>query len=203
MQNQFAPSLGKTETPPPFAALGDRHALADWLQQHSPALRHEARRLLRGRADAEDLVQDVWLRLLNSPERLDDLRQGDSGRALSYLRTMLRNRFIDERVRRHHVSRMDRDADIEAICDAEERGPEERAAAAEAQAMVRAALAQLPLAQQQVLTLWSESVSIREMCSRTGAPFDTVLNRRKYGLARLRKALLPTVRPLPQPCLTR
>jgi RNA polymerase sigma-70 factor (ECF subfamily) len=164
--------------------------VATWMQQHSQVLRNEARRLLRGRPDAEDLVQDVWLRLLDAPTRLADLREGNAGRAVRYLRSMLRNRFIDVCVRRHHVARREPLSALDSIRDNEPLGPEQLVAEAQASAELHAALAQLPAAQREVLALWSQSMSIRDMCDLTGAPLDTVLNRRKYGLARLRKTLV-------------
>jgi RNA polymerase sigma-70 factor, ECF subfamily len=67
-----------------------------WLDANS-ALRHldrlhaAALALSGNRTDAEDLVQETYLTLLQRPRRL----RGSS--ELAYLMTMLRNRFIDER----------------------------------------------------------------------------------------------------------
>ena len=110
--------------------------------------------------------------------------------AVRYLRSMLRNRFIDVRIRRHHVARREPLGALDSVWDNEYPGPEQLAADAQASAELHAALAQLPPAQREVLALWSQSMSIRDMCELTGAPLDTVLNRRKYGLARLRKTLV-------------
>jgi RNA polymerase sigma-70 factor, ECF subfamily len=64
---------------------------ADSALRHLDRLHAAALALTGNRADAEDLVQDMYVTLLRRPRRL----RGDS--ELAYLMTMLRNRFVDDR----------------------------------------------------------------------------------------------------------
>lgn len=66
-------------------------ALAEAYRRHAGAVFGLARRLLNDQARAEDVVQEVFVRLWNQPDRFDP----DRGSLRSYLLTMAHGRAID------------------------------------------------------------------------------------------------------------
>jgi RNA polymerase sigma-70 factor (ECF subfamily) len=142
---------------------------------------------------AEDLVQQLWLKLLEAARGGRFLPVDDSS-LRSYLFAAARNLFLDECVRKHGVSRT-------AACDPQTletlvridtldaESPEDQYDRVRLTGRVGAALDQLPVAQQQVIRMWMSGTSIEAMTQSTGAPRDTVLSRKKYALRRLRSIL--------------
>jgi len=87
--------------------------LSQLIEQEIPRLRRYARSLLRDRDSADDLVQDVCVRVLAKPRRL----QGDD--ELAYLVRTLRNTFLTSR---RAASRRPRaDVDLEQVAAADPR----------------------------------------------------------------------------------
>src|SRR5687768_16647 len=82
----------------PTQRLADDAARAAWneavaaeFDHHRGAVFHEAFSVLRSPELAEDVVQDVFLRFWQHPERFD----ADRGSVSRYLRTIARGRSID------------------------------------------------------------------------------------------------------------
>lgn len=142
--------------------------------------------LAGSREAAEDLSQQVWLKLIDVARRGD---YRETARFRTYLYTLGRNLYIDEFRRKHASTRTDplgdrplEDADANA-------DPGRRAARDERRSILAQAMADLPLEQREVIALWAAGTSTEAMASITGAPPDTVLSRKKYALDKLRKAL--------------
>jgi len=150
--------------------------------------------LLRSRPDAEDVVQEAYLRAL----RAFDGFQGDDMRP--WLLAIVRNcayRWLSNRRRSGSVVSLD-----EAFAGSGEDEPGARQIAAEGPSAeerligaadrdyVLRALAELPPAFREVLVLREiEECSYREIAEVTGAPVGTVMSRLSRGRAELRKAL--------------
>src|SRR6202453_2141912 len=66
-------------------------ALAETYRRHGGAVCGLAHRVLNGAAEAEDVTQEVFLRLWNQPERFDPSR----GSLRSYLLTQAHARAVD------------------------------------------------------------------------------------------------------------
>src|ERR1700686_2354934 len=66
-------------------------ALAESFRRHAGAVFALARRLLQDRATAEEVVQEVFLRLWNSPDKFDPER----GSLRSYLLAQTHGRAVD------------------------------------------------------------------------------------------------------------
>ena len=157
-------------------AAGGRNALGDLYDRHAASLFRHALVLTRRRADAEDLVQAVFVKLVTTGAELLGVRQ-----PASYLHRMLHTTWLDayrrtaagERIVEHltmptHGPR----PDIEASMD-----------------MARA-LNALPAEQGEVVALHLvEGFSFREIGRLTGVSLFTAAGRYRLGLARLRKSL--------------
>lgn len=151
------------------------------------------RRQARCPDTAEDIAQQLWLKLLESARRGRFMPADEPG-VRAYLFSSARNLFVDECVRKHASSRTTRQPHEELERELADRGtsgprPDEQAAEQQLRDTVHRALSALPGSQREVVRLWMDDASIEEMVAATRAPRDTVLSRKKYGLRRLRCAL--------------
>lgn len=138
---------------------------------------------------AEDLAQATWLKLL--PKVVDGDWQGRSeGELRACLYTAARNLYLDEYTRKHGESRT-RAVDPGDLtrCVAEDSDPATHVDRDDVRRRVGGALAALPVDQRRVVLMWLHGTPIRQMAELVAAPADTVLSRKKYAFARLRRAL--------------
>ena len=154
-----------------------------WLGRHGPAMLLLARQWVRSRADAEDVVQDAFLRFWRTRDRADD--------PVAYLYACVKRAALDwhrggqRRARREQAvagSRPEAGQDEPMLTSPLER--EERRAA------VEAALEMLPESQREVLVMkvWAQ-LTYPQIAEALGVPPDTAASRYRYGLAKLREAL--------------
>jgi RNA polymerase sigma-70 factor (ECF subfamily) len=163
-----------------------------WLDTDS-ALRHldrlnaAALALCGNRADAEDLVQETYLTLLNRPRRLH------GGSEIAYLMTMLRNRFIDDRrsiARRQVTSGL---YEIEDSADPRvglrpDRAAEDREALD--------AVHELPSPfRETVVAVDVLGLSYKEAAAALDVPVGTIMSRLARGRDRVVRALDPAPEP--------
>jgi RNA polymerase sigma-70 factor, ECF subfamily len=148
--------------------------------------------LVRSRADAEDIVQEAYLRAFRAFDgfRGDDMRP--------WLLAIVRNtayRWLSNRRRSGTVISLE-----EAFAEgggqsaddiaSEEPTAEERLIGAAERDYVLRALAELPPAFREVLVLREiEGLAYREIAEVTGAPVGTVMSRLSRGRGELRKVL--------------
>ncbi|MCM2255695.1 MAG: sigma-70 family RNA polymerase sigma factor [Vicinamibacteria bacterium] len=157
---------------------GDRAALADLYDQHASLVNALCLRILRDRAEAEEVLQEVFLQAWRQAGRYDPAR----GSVTSWLAVIARSRSLD-RLRRRAARR-------EAPEDAIPVGVE-MPRTAEAIA-VRDALQALPPPQRRALELaYYEGLTQVEIAERTGLPLGTIKTRMRTALLRLREALGP------------
>jgi RNA polymerase sigma-70 factor (ECF subfamily) len=158
-------------------AAGDPAALAPLYDALAPSLMALALRLGGGREDAEEVVQDVFVRLVRGAARFDP-RLG-SVRALAY--TMVRN-LVTSRGRRVAA----RPATIE-LDPAGATGATDPWPALETHLLVHDALANLdPLDRTLVSEAYLEGRSHVELAERHALPLGTVKSRIRRALQRLR-----------------
>jgi len=72
--------------------MEDEQTFLDCVNAHAPSLRRFARRLTRNHADAEDVMQDTFLRAL---EKRDELRE--PGRLRAWLLAIVRTTWLNSR----------------------------------------------------------------------------------------------------------
>ena len=162
---------------------GDVAAFETLFKRHRDALMRHLWLLCGNEAIADDLSQYCWMRLVESDgERGYQPTPGASLR--SYLFTLGRNRYIDE-YKRKHVETKSEDIDDHATLTAAGGNAADGATKDELRGLIEWAIGQLPDEQREVLGLWVEGYSIREMSEITGAPPDTVTSRKKYAMKKM------------------
>lgn len=157
---------------------------------HLDALYQVALRLTRNRAEAEDIVQEAFLRAFRGFDRFNP---GTNCRA--WLFTILRNVFLN-RVRNQgrEVPEADLGDRTTAEVASEGRGlggnPEEELLLSVLHGDVDRALKALPLPFREAVVLVDlEGLSYREVAEVLGCPVGTVMSRLSRGRALLRQAL--------------
>ena len=157
---------------------GDRSAFDGIVKLWERSLFYYLRRLASSEANALELLQETWLKLLQS---LGSLR--DPHALPSFLYRTARNTAIS-RLRRPEFFQSD--VDVKQICDDQ---PDSIAAFHSAE-QVHQALEQLPLLQREALTLFFlQELSLDEMAVLLGIPLGTVKSRLHYAREAIRKRL--------------
>jgi len=153
--------------------------------EHRRGVFAAAYRILGDASRADDVVQDVFVRVWRRPGRFDQGR-GDIG---TYLRLMARSRAIDLYREEAAAGRMtDRLKGVVAETPLrEDDRPEIAAQREDDRAAVREALRELPPTQREaiVLAYWGGLTSA-EISERVNVPLGTAKSRIRLGLARLR-----------------
>lgn len=162
-----------------------QEALAEIYRRHAGAVFGLARRLLSDRTLAEEVVQEVFLRLWNEPERYDPAR----GTLRSYLLAQTHGRAVDllrsEGARR---AREEREARATATAGYDVEHEVWDLATAD---QVRQAIGRLPAAERRCIALaYFGGHTYREVAAKLAEPEGTVKSRIRAGLKRLRQELL-------------
>ena len=187
-----------TDRPAP-ADLHDPGCFARVFADHAAMVHGTALVVLRDAPRAEDVVQDVFLRLWRRPEAFDPAR----GDLAAFLRLMARSRAVDlwrEAQARDRARRRVLAAHAPRPGSRTAARPELRAAAADTpdgvalrsaeRARLRVALRTLPVEQRQAVALaYFGGLTAEEIASRDGIPLGTVKSRVRLGLHKLRDAL--------------
>lgn len=159
-------------------------ALAEAYRRHAGAVFALARRVLNDNTGAEEVVQEVFIRLWNSPDKFDPER----GTLRSYLLAQAHGRAVD--LLRSETSRKRRE-EREARQTAESGYDLEHEvwdlAVAE---RMKAALGSLPVDERKAIELaYFGGHTYREVAQMLGNPEGTVKSRIRSGLRRLRTNL--------------
>lgn len=163
---------------------GDEQALAEMYDRFSPLLYAVALRILRSAADAEDVLQDVWMQVWKRSATYDSKR----GNVAAWLLTVARSRALDKYRSMASRNRAESKVDPEPIVAPED--PFANTATGQVGARVREAIGQLQPQQRQVLEIaYFEGLSQTEIAERLGAPLGTVKSWTRQALMRLRELL--------------
>ena len=167
-------------------AARDQRAFETVYQLHGDACFGLARRVLNERSLAEEIVQEVFVRLWNQPDRYDANR----GSIRSFLLAQVHGRSVDVlRSERSRRAREERDArkDVPGEFDDLERRVLDLAQAE----AVRDALASLSEQERQAIELaYFGGHSYRDVAQLLEQPEGTVKSRIRSGLLRLRASLI-------------
>jgi RNA polymerase sigma-70 factor (ECF subfamily) len=164
---------------------GDEGALREVYREHAPMVLGLAVRVLGNTALAEDVMQDVFVRLWEQPERFDPAR----GRLRSYLLAMTHSRAV-ERLRAEDSQRRRVEAAGRQPVDAAQSDPANSLAVQHASAAVRRVLANLPQEQRVPIEMaYFGGLPYREVAIALGEPEGTVRYRIRAGMRKMRAAL--------------
>jgi RNA polymerase sigma-70 factor (ECF subfamily) len=167
---------------------GDAGAFARLYARHKGPLYRYFLRQCGQAAIAEELFQDVWLKVIAA-------RAGyvPQARFTTWLYRIAHNRLVDEyraRQRRLPVSGDEDCPEWEAAPAPVEEQPEYREERRQQAERLLALLAELPEAQRETVLLREEAgLSLEEIAEATGTGRETVKSRLRYALARLRRGL--------------
>lgn len=184
------------EGDPGEAGAGRRSAGFERLYAtHAATVYRTALRVLANPAHAQDVVQDVFMRMWSQPGGFDAARGGIG----NYLRLMARSRALDIWREAQAAGRARERTRILALRDAVADCDGDPALAAEARrerTIVAAALARLPEPQRKALLMayWG-GLTADEISLRTGVPVGTVKSRLRLGLMKLRTRCEPQLSP--------
>ncbi len=163
-------------------ANGDEHALQTLNRRYGHALDVVAERILRDKADAEEVAADVLWQLWRDASRFDRGR----GSVGAWIMMMARSRAIDRLRARNSRLHRDTDPPEPALYD----DPSNKIHSAERRAKVKEALTTLNESERDLLHLaYFSDLSQSEIAGQTGLPLGTVKSRMRSGLIRLRDAL--------------
>jgi len=166
-------------------AAGDEQALAAIYRRHADTCFALARRVLNDRTLAEEIIQELFVRLWREPERFDPER----GTVRSFLLAQVHGRSVD--LLRAEVARRGRE-ERDALRAPASDDDLERAVLdlTEAEA-VRGALATLSEGERSAIELaYFGGHTYREVATLLEQPEGTVKSRIRSGLLRLRAALI-------------
>ncbi len=151
---------------------------------HLPAAYNLARWLVRNDQDAEDVVQEAYLRAFKF---FDGYRGGESR---TWLLTIVRNTCYSW-LQRNHARELTDSIDETEIEAADFTNPELRLVQDADAQMVRAALAELPLEFREVTVMRElEELSYKEIAAIADLPIGTVMSRLARGRKRLHALLV-------------
>jgi RNA polymerase sigma-70 factor, ECF subfamily len=169
---------------------GDLNALSELITRYQNRLYRYLRRIVRQPAEAEDLFQQTWLRVVEKIHSFDASRNFDS-----WLFTLARNLAIDH-LRRIRPQSLDEPLanswHSETVADriSSKDTPFDHALAAERRTEISEAMAGLPMIYREVLTLrFEDEMKIEEIAQVTAVPVSTAKSRLRRSLEQLRDAL--------------
>jgi len=174
-------------------AQGDERAIAALYDRYAQVLYAVAYRIVRERADADEVVLEAMAQAWREAPRFE----GSRGSVAAWLTMMTRSRALDQ------VRARDRRARITDTAAQEDPGaapgmgawrdrPSEGVEAGERQKRVRQALEQLSPPQREAIELaYFEGLSQSEIAERLKEPLGTIKTRMRLGMQKLRDALRP------------
>lgn len=164
---------------------GDESALREAYREHAPAVLGLATRVLGNETLAEDVMQEVFVRLWEQPDRFDPQR----GRLRSYLLAMTHSRAV-ERLRAEDSQRRRLEAARREPAEPGSSDIGRALLADESGTAVRRALAGLPKEQRIAIEMaYFDGYSYREVAVALAEPEGTVRSRIRAGMQRMRAAL--------------
>lgn len=163
-------------------------ALAETYRRHAGAVFGLAKRVLWDSAMAEEVVQEIFLRLWSAPERFDPER----GSLRSFLLAQAHGKAVDQL--RSESSRREREARDASTTATAGYDVEHEVFDLTVAEQVREALVGLPDDQRRAIELaYFGGHSYREVATMLGQPEGTVKSRIRAGLGRMHSQLAPAM----------
>ena len=166
---------------------GDHGALAELYDRHARLVFSLALRILQNRADAEDVVQEVFTQVWSQAARYDTAR----GAVAAWMLMMARSRALDRlRARSLRPETVSEPRVVEEVADANARQDLQLLSAEQVESL-QGALNALPVAQRVALELaYYEGLTHAEIADRLSEPLGTVKTRIRQAVIKLRESLV-------------
>jgi RNA polymerase sigma-70 factor (ECF subfamily) len=167
--------------------LSDPREFEKAYRQHSTRVRAAAQRVLHDASAAEDVTQEVFVRLWQRPQLFNPER----GSLAALLSVMGRSRALD-RIRAEGALGRARDrlGELHAVAPVAEDGPADALERRETNEELRAALLKLPPAQRDTVVLaYGQEMNSAEIARVTHVGRATARSRLRLGLGKLRTEL--------------
>ena len=160
---------------------GDAGAFDTLYKRHRGALYRFMLRSLKQRSSAEELFQEVWIRVIEARSRY-----AKQARFTTWLYTIAHNLLVD-----HWRKRGLKVVDLDEIPEVESpENPAKQAEARESLARFLRALDALPAAQREACLLHEEAgLTVAEIAAATGSNEEAAKSRLRYAMAKLKAAI--------------
>ena len=168
---------------------GDAMAFECLYKRYKDAIYRYMFRLCRNEAIAEELYQDVWMKLINSRERYEV-----KAKFKTYLYQIAHNRFVDHYRKQRGKNTLDSNnieqQSLEEIVDDGNQQPDQKLMLQQQTQHFFKLLDALPEEQREVFVLREESaMSLAQIAEATGVNEETAKSRLRYALKKLRQGL--------------
>ncbi|MCI0629394.1 MAG: sigma-70 family RNA polymerase sigma factor [Phycisphaerales bacterium] len=164
-------------------AAGEDQAVAELYDRFGSLVYKVARQFLPTQAEAEDAVQEIFVRLWQTADRYDPRR----AKLVTWVMLIARRHLID-RIRRSAVRPGASAFDGEMACDAPDNVPDRQSQVDERSVKLRKRIAELPELQRVVIErAYLQGFTLREVSEQLNAPLGTVKSALSRGLERLRE----------------
>ena len=168
---------------------GDSDAFSTLVLRYKSKLYTSIYLLLKDKYLAEDMFQDVFIRVI------DKLKKGlykEEGKFLPWVMRIAHNMCLDHfrKVKRLPAMKMSDDSDFFEQLDISAPGSDSRMMAAETSTQVREILDNLPDEQREIIILRHYAdLTFKEIAALKHISINTALGRMRYGLINLRKTI--------------
>src|SRR5467141_2815414 len=163
----------------------DPEALSQLYDRSNGILKALILRVIHNEAEAEDLLQEVFMEIWNQAKNFSSKK----GKPLGWMVTLARRRAIDGlRKKKAYVRAEERlQAETEQQPDAwVNNATEEEILLSDTRSLIRKVIAGLPPPQQQAIDLaFFQGMSQREIAAKTNTPLGTVKTRLELGLKKI------------------
>jgi RNA polymerase sigma-70 factor (ECF subfamily) len=166
---------------------GDARAMDELVDRHGGAIYNFVRRFLGRDGRVDDVVQEVWLKVLRASAGFDG-----RSRFTTWLFTIARNACLDDLRKRKRLRNRQHEDGPHELADAADPGPpvHERVSRQELSALVDQAIQELPDDLREVFLLREQTdMTFTEIAEALSLPRETAKSRMRYAMLRVRKAL--------------
>lgn len=174
-----------------LARNGDRNAFAELVELYKDKIFHLAYRMLNNKQEAEDAVQETFLRVYTNLHRYDEYQKFST-----WIFRIGTNLCIDKLRRRKQTYSLDAEMtdgegnDYYAMLPSDEDTPEKQLIVSETQAQIHRAIETLPEKYKSVVILrYLQDMSLQEISDVLDMPVTTIKTRVHRGREYLRKKL--------------
>ncbi len=169
---------------------GDSQAISQLLERHSRRLRDYVRMMVKDNDVAEDLVQEILIKVVKV---IDEGRYTDKGRFLPWLLRIAHNKVLDyfrTQKQAKTISESSAGFDILGSKSFAEPSIEDQMISEQCAKEIRALVEELPEEQREVVRMrYYEGLSFKEIAEHTGVSINTALGRMRYALINMRNII--------------